>query len=106
MRLYEEIVGRGGMSPSHFFYNMTLGECAAYIRGMQRKERERWEQTRMIMYAVVQSNSTKELDPEDVMKFAWDKESPAMSEEERMQRRLDEERELSELRERAKKMRL
>lgn len=73
IRLYEEIVGRGGMSPAHFFYNMTWAEAAAYIRGMDAREKEEWERTRRIMMAVVQPHSKKKLDPEDVLKFTWDK---------------------------------
>lgn len=105
MRLYEEIVGRGGVSPSHFFYSMTFGECAAYMRGLQRRERDEWEQTRRIVHAIVQVNSSKSLELEDVMKFPWDNEED-MTEEEKMQRQQEGEKELKELRERAKKMKL
>lgn len=102
MRLYEEIVGRGGVSPTHFFYDMTFGEAAAFLRGMQRKERESWEQTRRIMHMIAQVNSTKDLDPEDVIRFVWDGDDLTEEQKERM--RMDEEKELEELRKRAKKM--
>lgn len=42
IRLYEEVVGRGGISPDYFFDSMTFSECAAFIRGMNRKEQEAW----------------------------------------------------------------
>lgn len=74
MRLYEEIVGRGGISPSYFFDSMTLEECAAYIRGYQRKEQEKWERMRWLMYTIAQVNSKKKLSPEDLFSFPWDKE--------------------------------
>lgn len=40
-------MGRGGVSPTHFFYEMTFGECAAYLRGLERRDRMAWEQARM-----------------------------------------------------------
>ncbi|OKZ13176.1 MAG: hypothetical protein BHV75_04090 [Bacteroides oleiciplenus] len=74
---------------------MTFNECAAFIRGMNRKEQEEWERTRMIMYAIAQVNSTESLTPEAVFPFPWD--------EEREPIEIDEN-ELKELRERAKNM--
>lgn len=71
---------------------MTLNECAAYLRGMQNKEQSAWEQTRMLMYAIVQVNSSKDLSPKDVLPFPWD--DDAIEE-------LDEE-SINKLRERAK----
>ena len=49
MSLYEEIVGRGGVSPAYFFDSMTFVECAAFLRGMRRKERAELENTRLVM---------------------------------------------------------
>lgn len=51
---------------------MTLNECAAFIRGMNRKEQEAWERTRMLMYAVVQVNSRDHLTPDALLPFPWD----------------------------------
>ena len=42
-------MGRGGVSPSHFFYEMDFGEAAAFLRGMERRDRQTWEQTRAIV---------------------------------------------------------
>lgn len=94
IRLYEEVVGRGGISPDYFFDSMTFSECAAFIRGMNRKEQEAWERTRMMMYTIAQVNSTESLTPELLFPFPWD--------EEREPIKIDEN-ELKELRERAKK---
>ena len=105
MRLYEEIVGRGGVSPSHFFYSMTFGEAAAFLRGMQRRDRDRWEQTRRIVHMIAQTNSTKELELVDVMKFAWDEEDD-MTQEQKELMQMNGEMELKDLRERAKRIRL
>lgn len=72
IRLYEEIVGRGGVSPTHFFYEMTFSECAAYMRGLDLRERNEWERTRQMMWAAIMPHSRKKLDVEDVLKFSWD----------------------------------
>lgn len=74
---------------------MTFNECAAFIRGMSRKEQEAWERTRMMMYTIAQVNSTESLTPELLFPFPWD--------EEREPIEIDEN-ELKELRERAKNM--
>lgn len=41
-------MGRGGVSPTHFFYEMTFSEAAAFLRGLERKDKQSWEQTRII----------------------------------------------------------
>ena len=73
IRLYEEIVGRGGVSPTHFFYEMTFSEAAAYMRGMRLRERDEWERTRCMMWAAIMPHSKKKLEYRDIMKFEWDK---------------------------------
>lgn len=65
-------MGRGGVSPTHFFYEMTFGEAAAFMRGMQQKERDEWERTRRLMWAAIMPHSKKKLEYQDVMKFSWD----------------------------------
>ena len=42
-------MGRGGVSPTHFFYEMTFGEAAAYLRGMERRDRAEWERLKVLM---------------------------------------------------------
>lgn len=60
------------MSPAYFLDRMTLDEASAFIDGWETERREKWEMTRRMMYAVFQSQSTRELEPEDVMGFPWD----------------------------------
>ena len=67
-------MGRGGVSPSHFFYEMTFAEAAAYLRGMHLRERDEWERTRRLMWAAIMPHSKKKLDFQDIMKFVWDDE--------------------------------
>lgn len=35
--------------------------------------KDSWEQSRMIAYIIAQCNSTKKLNPADIMKFYWEK---------------------------------
>ena len=69
MSLYEEIVGRGGVSPAYFFDSMTFSECAVFLRSMRRKERAEMERVRLMMWSVFQSLSRRRLDVEDVLRL-------------------------------------
>lgn len=51
---------------------MTFDECAAYLDGIHEVDKDNWERTRQIMYAIIQVNSTSELDPTDILRFDWD----------------------------------
>lgn len=99
MSLYEEIVGRGGVSPAYFFDCMTLSECAVFLRGMRRKERAEMERVRLLMWSVFQSQSRRKLDVEDVLRLDDERETSDDVE------RINEE-EMKELRERAKNIKL
>lgn len=56
---------------------MTPYEMEHFIKGREEAKREEWERTRMIVYAIVQSQSRTRLNPRDVWPFEWDKERPA-----------------------------
>lgn len=99
MSLYEEIVGRGGVSPAYFFDCMTFSECAIFLRGMRRKERAEMERVRLLMWSVFQSQSRRRLDVEDVLRL--DDERKTSDDTERIN-----EEEMKELRERAKNIKL
>ena len=57
-------MGRGGVSPSHFFYDMSFAEAAAYLRGLDRRDRIEWERIRVILGGLGQE-----------LKFPWDETS-------------------------------
>lgn len=99
MSLYEEIVGRGGVSPAYFFDCMTFSECAIFLKGMRRKERAEMERVRLLMWSVFQSQSRRKLDVEDVLRLDDERETSDEAE------RINEE-EMKELRERAKNIKL
>lgn len=99
MSLYEEIVGRGGVSPAYFFDCMTFSECAIFLRGMRRKERAEMERVRLLMWSIFQSQSRRRLDVEDVLRLDDERETSDEAE------RINEE-EMKELRERAKNIKI
>ena len=53
---------------------MTFAEAAAYMRGLNMRDREEWERTRKIMWAAIMPHSKKNLDFQDIMKFPWEEE--------------------------------
>ena len=73
--LYSAIVGRGLMTADYFMYKATPYECKLIMQQVDNDNRNSWEQTRNIMYIIAQVNSRKELEPSDVIKFSWDKET-------------------------------
>lgn len=51
-----------------------MAEAAAYMRGMELREREAWERTRRVMWAALRPHTRKEdFEPTDVIKFPWEK---------------------------------
>ena len=44
----------------------------AWADADQRRERAAWERTRMLCTTMLQPYSKKRLEPQDVMRFAWD----------------------------------
>ena len=42
--------------------------------GLNRRNREAWEQTRLLGFIIAQSNSTKTLKQTDILRFPWDEE--------------------------------
>lgn len=48
-------------------------EVRALFKMGHYRNRENWEQARMVAYIIAQVNSTKQMKPDDVMQFPWDK---------------------------------
>lgn len=68
------IVIQAGISPEYFLDKMQWYEVDEVLCNLAEKERESWEQTRLISYVIAQTNSTKRLKPTDIIKFRWDNE--------------------------------
>ena len=52
---------------------MQYDEASAIIKKNEEQYMNDWNMTRMNMYAIFQSQSTKSIKPTDVLKFPWDK---------------------------------
>lgn len=74
-----------GIDPGYVLDRMQFYEIEALIENLWMKNKETWEQTRTISYITAQCQSSKKLNPEDLMKFPWDKdyEKEDFSEEDR-----------------------
>lgn len=51
---------------------MTFAEVRCFLEGLNMRNRESWEQTRLLGYIIAQANSTKTLTPSDIIRFPWD----------------------------------
>lgn len=50
-------------------------ELEPLISNIHKKNKESWEQTRLLAYITAQVNSTKKLQPTDIISFSWDEDS-------------------------------
>ena len=53
---------------------MSFIEVESFLDGLNRRNRESLEQTRLLGYIIAQSNSTKTLKQTDILRFPWDEE--------------------------------
>ena len=53
---------------------MDFIEVESFIDGLNRRNREAWEQTRLLAFIIAQSNSTRTLKQTDILRFPWDEE--------------------------------
>lgn len=76
-----------------------MNEASYIIKKSEDDFIDRWNQTRYIVYAVVQSQSTKKLSIKDVLEFPWEKnpqeELPKVSKEELIKHALEMEKKLN-----------
>lgn len=66
------LVMEGGLNPKYVLDEMEQYEINPLVTNIYKKEKESWEQTRMLGYIIAQSNSTKKLKATDIIKFPWD----------------------------------
>lgn len=52
---------------------MQFYEVEALLDSYYMKHKDSWEQARLIAYITAQVNSRDKLNPEDIMKFHWEK---------------------------------
>lgn len=52
---------------------MQFYEIECLIENMWMKDKTSWEQTRTVGYITAQCQSTKKIDPQEMMSFPWEK---------------------------------
>lgn len=72
--MYSILVLQCGISPEYVLDKMQFYEIQCLMDNLWRKDKEGWEQTRVMGYITAQSQSTKKLDMKELMPFEWDKE--------------------------------
>lgn len=61
-----------GLSPAYVLDEMQTYEVEAVLKRIHLKNKESWEQTRLLMYTVAQVNSKKKIDIKKLLPFSWD----------------------------------
>lgn len=54
-------------------FAMPLWLITKHLTLLSYSERASWEQTRLLLWSIMQVNSTKKIDANKVLKFEWDK---------------------------------
>ena len=62
-----------GVQPDYVLDRMNFYEIEALLDNLWMKNKESWEQTRVQAYITAQTQSTKKLDPKELMSFPWEK---------------------------------
>jgi hypothetical protein len=63
----------GIVTPQYFLDVMQPYELSIICDGLHLRQKDSWEQARLIAYVIAQVNSTKKLNPTDIITFDWDK---------------------------------
>lgn len=56
----------------YFLDEMKHYELDIILSMLEYTNKQNWEQTRFLSYITAQSQSTKKLNPQDILKFSWD----------------------------------
>lgn len=79
-----------GIAPDYVLDKMTMYEAKALLKYQYYKDKENWEQTRLLGYITAQVNSTKKIKINDILKFEWDEQNhenkPKLMEDSELQR--------------------
>lgn len=62
------------MPPQHFLHHLLPFEALAYLKGMARRHRVAWEQSRYIAFHSVKPYADKGFGIEQMGKFSWERE--------------------------------
>lgn len=77
--VYQILILEAGLPPDYVMDKMELYEVDIILEHLAYKERNSWEQTRLLLYAMLQQCSKKQLKIEDILKFPWDEKKSSAS---------------------------
>lgn len=66
------MIVRCGIDPNYFLDCMDWHEVGLLLDQLEYSNRDSWEQTRLTMWATLQSQSSKRIKVTDVLPFTWD----------------------------------
>lgn len=72
--LYSILVLQFGLNPDYVLDEIQTYEISSLMKYSFYKNRDDWEQSRLISFIIAQSNSKKKLKLQDIIKFEWEKE--------------------------------
>lgn len=67
------MVIRAKIQPDYFLDSMNWDDVRILLDELEVSNRDSWEQTRLVMWSVIQSQSSKKIKPIDVLPLSWDK---------------------------------
>lgn len=70
--MYAILTLQMGLNPEYVLDKIEVYEISALMKYSYYKNKEDWEQARLISYLIAQTNSTKKLKLEDIIKFSWE----------------------------------
>ena len=71
--LFAILVLNLGMDAEYVMDRMQMYEVSALMEYSYHRHKDEWEQARLISYLIAQTNSSKKLRMEDIIKFSWEK---------------------------------
>lgn len=77
-----------GLDPKYVLDEISFYEIQALLKNQYYKEKEAWEQTRLLGFIIAKANGAKIKKAEDLMKFEWEikeKAAPVFISEEKME---------------------
>ena len=61
-----------GIHPAYILDEMSIWEARELVKQAHLKNKENWEQTRLLVGIIANALSTKKVDIKEAMKFPWD----------------------------------
>lgn len=78
-----------GLSPSYVLDDIEMYEIQSLLKYQYLKDKENWEQARMVAYVTAKANGVKNIKINDIIKFTWEqkaKEKPKFLTDEELER--------------------